>query len=48
MSYLTEFDGKHFVDVARGDPGPGQVGFGREDKKAQERNHKTKKAWLSA
>lgn len=29
MSYLPEFDGKQFVDVARGDPGPGQPGLGR-------------------
>lgn len=34
MSYLTEFDGKHFVDVARGDLDLGKLDS-EEDKKAQ-------------
>ena len=35
MSYLTEFDGKQFVDVARGDLDLGKLDS-EEDKKAQE------------
>jgi molecular chaperone HtpG len=41
MSYLTEFDGKHFVDVARGDLDLGKLDS-EEDKKAQEEIAKTK------
>ncbi len=41
MSYLTEFDGKHFVDVARGDLDLGKLDS-EEDKKAQEEVAKTK------
>lgn len=41
MSYLTEFDGKTFVDVARGDLDLGQLDS-EEDKKAQEDVAKTK------
>ncbi|MCQ4310727.1 molecular chaperone HtpG [Pseudomonas stutzeri] len=41
MSYLTEFDGKQFVDVARGDLDLGQLDS-EEDKKAQEEIAKTK------
>jgi molecular chaperone HtpG len=41
MSYLTEFDGKEFVDVARGDLDLGKLDS-EEDKKAQEEIAKTK------
>lgn len=41
MSYLTEFDGKHFVDVARGDLDLGKLDSD-EDKKAQEEVAKAK------
>ncbi|WP_288461049.1 molecular chaperone HtpG [uncultured Pseudomonas sp.] len=41
MSYLTEFDGKHFVDVARGDLDLGKLDS-EEDKQAQEEVAKTK------
>ena len=41
MSYLTEFDGKQFVDVARGDLDLGKLDS-EEDKKAQEEVAKTK------
>ena len=41
MSYLTEFDGKHFVDVARGDLDLGKLDS-EEDKKAQEEVAKAK------
>ncbi|KHL68957.1 MULTISPECIES: molecular chaperone HtpG [Pseudomonas] len=41
MSYLTEFDGKQFVDVARGDLDLGKLDT-EEDKKAQEEVAKTK------
>ncbi len=41
MSYLTEFGGKHFVDVARGDLDLGKLDS-EEDKKAQEEVAKTK------
>jgi molecular chaperone HtpG len=47
MSYLTEFDGKHFVDVARGDLDLGKLDS-EEDKKAQEEIAKAKKGWSSA
>ncbi|MAX91220.1 MAG: molecular chaperone HtpG [Pseudomonas sp.] len=41
MSYLTEFDGKQFVDVARGDLDLGKLDT-EEDKKAQEEIAKAK------
>ncbi|MCU1716925.1 molecular chaperone HtpG [Pseudomonas sp. 5P_3.1_Bac2] len=41
MSYLTEFDGKQFVDVARGDLDLGKLDT-EEDKKAQEEVAKAK------
>ncbi len=41
MSYLSEFDGKSFVDVARGDLDLGKLDS-EEDKKAQEEIAKTK------
>ena len=41
MSYLTEFDSKQFVDVARGDLDLGKLDT-EEDKKAQEEIAKTK------
>jgi molecular chaperone HtpG len=41
MSYLTEFDGKAFIDVARGDLDLGKLDS-EEDKKAQEEIAKTK------
>ena len=41
MSYLTDFDGKQFVDVARGDLDLGKLDS-EEDKKAQEEVAKTK------
>ncbi|MBU1284752.1 MAG: molecular chaperone HtpG [Gammaproteobacteria bacterium] len=41
MSYLTEFDGKHFVDVARGDLDLGKLDS-EEDKKVQEEVAKAK------
>ncbi len=41
MSYLTEFDGKQFVDVARGDLDLGKLDS-EEDKKAQEEVAKSK------
>ena len=43
MSYLTEFDGKQFADVARGDLDLGQLDS-EEDKKAQEEIAKEKEA----
>lgn len=43
MSYLTEFDGKQFVDVARGDLDLGNLDS-EEDKKAQEEVAKDKEA----
>lgn len=41
MSYLTEFDGKQFVDIARGDLDLGKLDS-EEDKKAQEEIAKAK------
>lgn len=41
MSYLTEFDGKQFIDVARGDLDLGKLDS-EEDKKAQEEIAKAK------
>ncbi len=46
MSYLTEFDGKSFVDVARGDLDLGGLDS-EEDKKAQEEVAKTKEGLAS-
>ncbi|MGI6407104.1 MAG: molecular chaperone HtpG [Thiopseudomonas sp.] len=43
MSYLTEFDGKTFVDIARGDLDLGELDS-EEDKKAQEEIAKEKEA----
>ena len=43
MSYLPEFDGKQFVDVARGDLDLGSLDS-EEDKKAQEEVAKSRKA----
>lgn len=45
MSYLTEFDGKQFVDVARGDLDLGKLDSD-EDKKAQEEIAKGKEGLL--
>ena len=45
MSYLTEFDGKQLVDVARGDLDLGQLDS-EEDKKAQEEIAKTKEGLI--
>lgn len=45
MSYLTEFDGKQLVDVARGDLDLGKLDS-EEDKKAQEEVAKTKEGLL--
>ncbi|WP_220814127.1 molecular chaperone HtpG [Pseudomonas paralcaligenes] len=45
MSYLTEFDGKQFVDVARGDLDLGKLDS-EEDKKAQEEIAKAKEGLL--
>jgi molecular chaperone HtpG len=45
MSYLTEFDGKSFVDVARGDLDLGALDS-EEDKKAQEEIAKTKEGLI--
>jgi molecular chaperone HtpG len=45
MSYLTEFDGKHFVDVARGDLDLGKLDS-EEDKKAQEEIAKAKQGLI--
>jgi molecular chaperone HtpG len=45
MSYLTEFDGKHFVDVARGDLDLGKLDS-EEDKKAQEEVAKAKQGLI--
>ena len=45
MSYLTEFDGKQFVDVARGDLDLGALDS-EEDKKAQEEVSKAKEGLL--
>lgn len=45
MSYLTEFDGKSFVDVARGDLDLGQLDS-EEDKKAQEEVAKAKEGLI--
>ncbi len=46
MSYLTEFDGKSFVDIARGDLDLGTLDS-EEDKKAQEETAKAKEALAS-
>jgi len=46
MSYLHEFDGKSFVDIARGDLDLGKLET-EEDKKAQEEVAKTKEALVS-
>lgn len=43
MSYLTEFDGKSFVDIARGDLDLGKL-ESEEDKKAAEEAAKEKEA----
>lgn len=45
MSYLPEFDGKQFVDVARGDLDLGQLDS-EEDKKAQEEVAKAKEGLI--
>jgi molecular chaperone HtpG len=45
MSYLTEFDGKQFVDVARGDLDLGSLDS-EEDKKAQEEIAKAKEGLI--
>ena len=45
MSYLTEFDGKQFVDVARGDLDLGELDS-EEDKKAQEEVAKAKEGLI--
>ncbi|MCD1638643.1 molecular chaperone HtpG [Pseudomonas stutzeri] len=45
MSYLTEFDGKQFVDVARGDLDLGKLDT-EEDKKAQEEIAKAKEGLI--
>ncbi|WP_296232755.1 molecular chaperone HtpG [uncultured Pseudomonas sp.] len=45
MSYLTEFDGKQFVDVARGDLDLGELDS-KEDKKAQEEVAKAKEGLI--
>lgn len=45
MSYLTEFDGKTFIDVARGDLDLGALDS-EEDKKAQEATAKAKEGLL--
>ncbi|MBF7730681.1 molecular chaperone HtpG [Pseudomonas sp. N040] len=45
MSYLTEFDGKQFVDVARGDLDLGKLDS-EEDKKAQEEVAKSKQGLI--
>ena len=45
MSYLTEFDGKQFVDVARGDLDLGKLDS-EEDKKAQEEVAKAKEGLI--
>ncbi|MDA0426115.1 molecular chaperone HtpG [Stutzerimonas frequens] len=45
MSYLTEFDGKQFVDVARGDLDLGKLDS-EEDKKAQEEIAKAKEGLI--
>lgn len=46
MSYLTEFDGKNFVDVARGDLDLGALDT-EEDKKAQDEIAKSKEALVT-
>jgi molecular chaperone HtpG len=46
MSYLHEFDGKSFVDIARGDLDLGKLET-EEDKKAQEEVAKTKEALVT-
>ncbi|MBD9534506.1 molecular chaperone HtpG [Stenotrophomonas sp. STM01] len=46
MSYLHEFDGKSFVDIARGDLDLGKLET-EEDKKAQEEIAKTKEALVT-
>lgn len=46
MSYLTEFDGKNFVDVARGDLDLGALDS-EEDKKAQDEIAKSKEALVT-
>ena len=46
MSYLTEFDGKSFVDVARGDLDLGALDT-EEDKQAQDEVAKSKEALLT-
>ena len=45
MSYLTDFDGKQFVDVARGDLDLGKLDS-EEDKKAQEEIAKSKEGLI--
>ncbi|WP_409224763.1 hypothetical protein, partial [Escherichia coli] len=45
MSYLPEFDGKQFVDVARGDLDLGSLDS-EEDKKAQEEVAKSKEGLI--
>ncbi|MNR13568.1 Chaperone protein HtpG [compost metagenome] len=45
MSYLSDFDGKGFVDVARGDLDLGKLDS-EEDKKAQEEIAKTKEGLI--
>ncbi|MBD3895926.1 molecular chaperone HtpG [Halomonas sp. ML-15] len=45
MSHLTEFDGKAFVDVAKGDLDLGEI-EGEEEKKAQEETAKAKEDLL--
>src|SRR5690606_38310876 len=45
MSYLTEFDGKHFVDVARGDLDLGALDS-EDAKKAQEEIARTKEGLI--
>ncbi|MGV8960374.1 MAG: molecular chaperone HtpG [Stenotrophomonas sp.] len=46
MGYLTEFDGKSFVDIARGDLDLGKL-ESEEDKKAQQETAKAKEALVS-
>ncbi|WP_305804590.1 molecular chaperone HtpG [Stenotrophomonas sp. YIM B06876] len=46
MGYLTEFDGKSFVDIARGDLDLGKL-ESEEDRKAQQETAKAKEALVS-
>ncbi len=46
MSYLTDFDGKSFVDVARGDLDLGALDS-EEDKQAQDDVAKSKEALVT-